>query len=162
MAFAVRKYSKRLGPCTEHPRDTPSKTNTTQDFTHATHRPPSLSSCIITRKEIRLCRKQCGQRSWATKILKYVKVRITASSNIRYDRACFFYQCFLPFQRPDSSRFVHESFLHLLTTVQGPLFIQEFKSFAFQKMVPFTLRISGYMWFFWKSKRRLVMANCLG
>jgi len=39
---------------------------------------------------------------------------------------------------------VHELFPHLLTTVQGPLFIQEFKAFAFQKMVLFPLRLSGF------------------
>jgi len=115
-----------------------------QDFTHGTFRPSSLSNCIITRKEIRLYRKQDGQRNSATKVLKYFKVGITASSNICYDRTWFFCYCFLRFQRADSSRFVHELFQHLLTTVQGPLFIQEFKSFAFQKMVLFPLCLSGF------------------
>ena len=110
-----------------------------QDFTHGTHLPSSISSCIITRKEIRLYRKQDGQRNCATTILKCFKVGMTGSSNICYGRTWVFCHRFLPFQRADSSRFVHELFPHLLTTIQRPLFIQEFKSFAFQKKRSFFL-----------------------
>jgi hypothetical protein len=52
---------------------------------------------------------------------------------------------FSPFQRADSNRVVHEKFPHLLTTVQGHLFIQEPKPFTFQKMVLLSVRLSGVL-----------------
>jgi hypothetical protein len=73
----------------------------------------------------------------------YFKVGMTASSNICYGRTWVSCYCFLPFQQTDSSSALHELFPRLLRTVQGPVFIPEFKSFAFHKMFLLLLRLSG-------------------
>jgi len=113
-----------------------------QDKHHTRLHPRNWSS--FQHLELYYCKKgnsflqktRCTKRNWATTILKYFKVSMTAISNIYYGQNVGFYYRFLPFQRADSIWVVHELLPHLLTTVRDPLFIQEFKSFAFQKMVP--------------------------